>query len=145
MWLTVVGTHLEGDIALYLLFFAGQLLYILKRSAAAIRNPDTPIKNRRQYVYHNWDILLIRTAFEFPVFYLWRHESVSFLLNLLNLGNVFGTSGMGFYSSPITALVVGYAASDVLNWITNWTRLPQFLRDWLAEEIPAMPVNGHRP
>ena len=72
--------HQLGDLLYYLAFLGGQFLFILKRSAQAIRSKTNPIASRRAYLRANWDVLLIRVAIEAPIFYGYRHYDANTIL-----------------------------------------------------------------
>ena len=124
-------THFEWDFFLWLCFFAGQCFFMLKRSGYAIRSKLNPIKSRRQYIYQNWDILLIRIGIEMvAIYYPWRHG---------DLPAIFAHFG---WTVPFTipkggmaAAGLGYLSDSGLDWLGSWSKAPV----WLRENIPQLP------
>jgi hypothetical protein len=131
-----LSSHAAVDIAYYLLFFLGQMLFLLKRAGSAIRNSNTAIHTRRDYFYNNWDVILIRAVIELVVIY-WplRHFTIEQVLAVFNINwdspllNTALNSSVGFF-------VCGYAADSLLDWLSVSPKLPQFLRDWIHENVP---------
>ena len=125
-------SHFEWDLALWFCFFLGQCLFVLKRSAMAVRSKINPIKSRRQYLYQNWDILTIRFAIESAtIFYPWRHG------DLPGIFQHFGwTLWFKIPDGAIAASGLGYLADSGLDWISTFSKAPQ----WLKENIPQLPI-----
>lgn len=129
--------HMKSDLIFYAFFLAGQMLFLLKRAGSAVRNPKTGIQTRRDYFYNNWDTALIRGIIEFGlIFWPLRHYSIDQITQL------FGWSApailTGAVSSVVGFLCVGYAADSALDGLSMSPKLPQFLRDWLHENVPPM-------
>lgn len=136
--------HFVGDIGFYLCFVAGQFLFMLKRAASAIRNPTNNIKTRRQFFHINWDILSIRAIVEaLVVYYPWRHIGVAAILGLFHIDTSQGwihiLLGTGIGSGAIAAVAIGYASDSGLDGISQYKKLPDWLRRWIAENIPPAP------
>jgi hypothetical protein len=128
----VITAHQYGDLLYYLAFVGGQALFILKRSAQAIRSKSNPINSRRAYLESNWDVLLIRMAIEAPMFYLYRHYDVNSIL-------AFFTSWRAPFAFPQGAMAsfsLGYIADSLLDWFGTSKVAP----DWLKENIPNVQV-----
>lgn len=67
-----------------LLFTVGMGLYLLKRCAYAIRNPNNAITSRTQFLFKNWDVLLYRAGLDQILFWSWATwpEGLARLLSL---------------------------------------------------------------
>lgn len=138
-----LSTHAIGDIGFYLCFIFGQFLFVLKRSASAIRNPNNVIKTRRQFFFVNWDVLSVRAAIEaLMIYYPWRHIPLSTMLAWVHIpvpdwAQTLLTSGV--MGDPITAVAIGYVADSVLDALSMSTKIPGWLSRWIKENIPAAP------
>jgi len=128
-----VNVHLEGDIVYYLGFLCGQLLFVLRRAAAAIRSKTNPTSTRIHYIQSNWDLLLIRMALEIPAFYLFRHYSLNTILGLFSIA---WKAPLQVPQNALTFFMLGYLADSLLDWFG----LSKFAPDWLKENIPDMQV-----
>lgn len=128
--------HQIGDLLYYLAFLGGQFLFMLKRSASAIRSATNPIKTRRAYFKANWDVLLIRTAIEGPIFYLYRHYDANTILAF------FGSFRLPFAlpQGAMSSFTLGYLADSLLDWFGTSKVAP----DWLKENIPNLQVYQQR-
>jgi len=128
----MITPHMSQDLVYYLAFLAGQLLFVLKRSASAIRSKLNPIATRRAFFVANWDLLLIRCALEAPIFYVYRHYDVNSVLSL------FTTWQVPFHipQSAMTAFLFGYLADSLLDWFGASAKAPE----WLKETIPGIQV-----
>lgn len=145
MFAAFLSQHAMGDIGLYLCFLCGQFLFILKRSASAIRNPANPIKTRRAFIYVNWDVLSIRAAIEgLVVFYPWRHIGLATILSWFHIDASTGWLSVlvsnGEASGAIAAIALGYAADSTLDAISQWSKLPAWVAKWMKENIPPAPI-----
>jgi hypothetical protein len=129
-------SHQVGDLLYYLAFLGGQSLFILKRSAQAIRSKTNPIKSRREYLKSNWDVLLIRVAIEAPIFYIFRHYDTNTIL-------AFFTQWRTPFQIPqgaMTSFMLGYLSDSLLDWFGTSKVAP----DWLKENIPNVQVYASR-
>lgn len=140
-----MSTIILQRILFYIAFLAGQGLFLLKRADSAIRNPTTTILRRRDFLYHNWVTILVRAAIELvAVFYPWQHFSTSQILAFFGWSAWAGlTAG---FSSVATAFVLGFAADSILDWISISQKTPEFLRNWIRENVPQIPTikNGEK-
>jgi hypothetical protein len=140
----LLSQHTIGDIGLWACFVLGQLLFVLKRAASAIRNPANPIKTRKDFIWKNWDVLSIRAAIEcLVVFYPWRHIALATILSWFHidassgwLSEIISTGGA---SGPIAAIALGYASDSTLDALSQWSKLPAWLARWMRENIPPAP------
>jgi hypothetical protein len=130
----VIAQHINQDFLYYLAFLGGQLLFILKRAASAIRNHSNPISSRRAFVYANWDVLLVRVAIELPIYYIWRHYPVNTILGLFTSWRV--PSAFDFPQGAITFFTLGFIADSLLDWFGASSKAPV----WLKENIPNITV-----
>lgn len=123
-----LNQHQLGDLLYYLAFLGGQLLFVLKRSAQAIRSKTNPIKSRHDYLRANWDVLLIRMAIEAPIFYLYRHYDVNTILAFFTQWK----APFAFPQGAMASFTLGYLADSLLDWFGT----SKFAPDWLKENIP---------
>jgi hypothetical protein len=122
--------HHIQDVPLYVGFFCGAAIFILQCAAAAIRAKDNPIKTRRDYLFHNWDVILIRLALETAIFSAWIHYDLTGFI-----ASATGTTlPIKVPVVPMTSFGFGYIADSIVNWITKWQKLPAAIR----ERIPGM-------
>jgi hypothetical protein len=112
------------------LFILGQLLYLLKRAAYAVRNPNNPTASRRDFLYRNWDVLLFRGGLDQILFWVWVSwpDGITHLIALTGLSWNFNIPLNG-----ITAVVAGLVSELILDTIS--LKVP-----FLQTEIPQ--VNG---
>ena len=132
-----MSNHLLGDLIYWVIFLAGECLWVLICAAAAVRSKHNPLKSRRAYVKENWDIYLIRFCVEFLVYYGWRHVALNTLLSMVNvswqLPVVSGGPGAG---GPVGAFFLGLGADSLIGAASHWQKLPEALRQWIGERIP---------
>jgi len=127
-----LAAHFEWDFVLWLCFFLGQSLFILKRSAMAIRSKTNPLKTRRQYVYRNWDILTIRIAIETVlVYYPWRHGDLPAIFAHFGWSVPFTIPNGGFAAAGL-----GYLSDSAIDWLSTWSKAPM----WIRENVPQLPL-----
>lgn len=135
------------DLLLYLVFVIGQWTFILKRAGSAIRNTNSIVTSRREFVYHNWDTILIRALIEAAVvFYPLRYFTIGQIVGFLSLGN-WTPSSIALNTvlgNPIAFFAIGYGSDSILDWISLSQKLPAFLRNWLKENVPTY-ANGTGP
>jgi len=124
--------HQVGDVLYYAAFVGGQALFILKRSAQAIRSKTNPISSRTQYVKSNWDVLLIRMAIEAPIFYIFRHYDTNTVLAFFTQWRVPFQVPQG----GMTSFLLGYLSDSLLDWFGTSKVAPE----WLKENIPNFQV-----
>jgi hypothetical protein len=128
----MMHAHWIGDVGYYAAFLAGQGLFVLSCAAAALRNKTNPVKTRREYVAHNWDILAIRAGAEMAlVFYVWRHHLIGAVVALTGWTLPDWTA---IPQSPMGAFALGFVADGLLNWALKSPKVP----DWAKERIPAL-------
>jgi hypothetical protein len=130
-------SNIPADLLAYLAFLVGQLVFLLKRAGSAIRNPNTKITSRRQYLYQNWDTWSIRALIEFPFFYGFRHYSLGQLTALVGWSV---PSWLVIPDNPIPCFFLGYAADSLLDWAAMSPRLPSYLKSWIGENVPKFDI-----
>jgi hypothetical protein len=130
--LTPLTPHMSQDFLYYFAFLGGQLLFILKRAASAIRSKTNPVKTRRAFIYANWDVLLIRCAIEFPIYFFFRHYDANSILSVFTSWRVPFTLPQG----GMMSFSLGYIADSLLDWFGASAKAP----DWLKENIPSVQV-----
>lgn len=128
--------HQIGDLAYWLVFFAGQCLWLLVCAAAAVRSVHNPIKRRRDYVAANWDIFLIRFTLEIVFYVIWRHYSLNDFLALIGQTWRVPFAGSG---GPVAVFFLGFGADSLIGVVSHWNKLPDGLRSWIQERIPQVP------
>lgn len=146
--LTLIGVltnHFGQDVALWLVFFSGQAIYLLKRAGNAIRSKSNPTKTRGQYIYHNWDIISIRAIVAMVVIYIpWRHMNLAEIVGMFHVTIPMSLDFLvGLSSGAAGAWALGYAADSILDWVSLWPKTPEWVRRWLKEQIPTLPPNGN--
>lgn len=132
----ILTPHQDFDFVYWGCFLAGQWLFLLKRMALAVRSPMNALKNRRQYIYTNWDIILIRTAIEFAViYYPYRHADLNMLVAKLGWSLPFKIPQAG-----VVAFGLGFLADFLLDWITMQDKILGIsMPAWLKETVPQLP------
>lgn len=122
-------TLMHGWYILFLLCLAGQLTYVLKRAAFAVRNPATTIRSRTAYVVSNWDVLLFRIII--CQFFYWVGVAYPNVLT-----KVIALAGMNMdmtlpLATAIGAFGFGLASDVLLDWLSQ---MKQF--SFLAAQLP---------
>jgi len=132
----ILTPHQDTDFAYWGCFLAGQWLFLLKRMALAVRSPMNALKTRREYIYANWDILLIRTALEFAAFYYpYRHVDVNALVAKLGWPMPFKIP-----QAAVVAFGLGFIADFLLDWLTMQDKILGIpMPAWLKETVPQLP------
>lgn len=144
--MSLISQHHLEDLLLYIPFFFGQMVYVMKRAGFSKRAGRSP--SRWGYVALNWDIILFRTVLEFIFIYTpIRHYSPDQLLGFFHasIGNIPSLSFMtNPVSSPVSALAAGIASDGIFDWLVDWAsrspRIPQGIKNWLTENVPPMPM-----
>ena len=117
--------HITAGIwALYLL---GQLVHILKRAGMAVRSKSNSIHTRFEFIAFQWDVLLVRIVLCAALFWV-------LLTNPHGLTRIFRLVGadvpLDISVDLGTALILGYFADSVLDWLVS--KIPM-----LQKELPA--------
>jgi hypothetical protein len=123
-----------NESVLYLAFFAGQCLYVLKRLSYAIRSTSNPIPTRRAYITRNWDLLFLRLVLGWVVFVLWEHMDLTGMI--ASHWNVVVPPLLA--QSPFAGLMLGYSSDSMVDWALSSKRMPE----WIRRVIPVIPLNG---
>ena len=132
-----ISDSLRDDFLYWVPFFFGQCLFILKRTALAIRSPLNAVRSRRQYLFLNWDILAIRTALEFALVYIpYRHIPIDTL-----------TAGFSWHmpfhipqDSAVLSFLLGYMSDSTTDWIAMQDTIFKIpIPSWIKETIPHLP------
>jgi hypothetical protein len=134
----MTSPHLSQDLLYYLAFLGGQLLFVLKRAASAIRSKTNPIASRRAFLYANWDVLLIRCVIELPIYFAFRHYDSNLLLKIFTSWQV--PSWLHVPDGPIPIFTLGFVADSMLDWFGASAKAPS----WLKETIPGVQVYASR-
>lgn len=130
--------HYELDLIFFAVFLLGQATHLLMVTGTALRAGQ--IISRKQYVYLNWDMLLVRTVLEAAIYWIYRHWEVvtpilgPYLQNILLLKS-FGKSTPQVW---IVFLLLGYIADSLLNYVANLPGMPALLKT----DFPAPPSGG---
>jgi hypothetical protein len=130
-------------------FFIGQMIFVTKRASSALRSTRNPISSRWMFVKMNSGILLVRmTVGELWILVAWRH------LNISQISGLFGMPVPSWVPSWVStgpaaggvffAFLLGYFADSILDWISQYKRLPASIKKVIAENIPLLPPeNGN--
>lgn len=118
--------HVLADVIYYLAFLAGQLLFILKRAAMAIRSKTNPTLSRRAYLYANWDVLGIRAALESFIFWVWRHHLIGVVVAYFGY-NI--PEKISIPVNPIVGFILGYFADSLVDWASTSPKVPLLVRE----------------
>lgn len=137
--------HGVEDLLLYMVFFLGQCVYILKRAGFSMRAGRAA--SRRAYVYQNWDILLFRTVIDSFIFEFFRHISPGQVLGLLHI-DLSGVSWLSFLYKPLDSmwafLGLGIASDGLVDWAVDWAsrspKVPDPIKNWLKENVAQLPM-----
>ena len=135
----------SDNLLLYPCFVLGQLFFILKRAGSAVRNASNPIKNRREFLYENWDILLGRAVIAAVCVYMpWRYISLATILGWFNINANTGWLAVLIASGATGGFVavgaIGYASDSILDGISQSPKLPDWVARWAKENIPNIQV-----
>lgn len=131
--------HMKLDVFLWIFFVLGQLLYVLKRAGMSMRSGR--IKKRRDYVFSNWDVLVIRMACELPIYWFIRHISIGAMASIIGW-NLPSWVPADVLNSPVAIFFVGLGADVLLDWISVSSKLPDALKKFIKETVPPVPLNG---
>lgn len=130
--------EIGADLLLYFCFFLGQCAWVLKCAAAAIRNPLTPTKNRREFIAQNWDIFALRMLLALPIYYVVRHFSIAQAAELVGW-TLPGWLPSGHGNNWLLFLCLGLASDILIDSIAQSSKIPESWRKRLKEEIPHLP------
>ncbi len=99
----------------------------------AVRSKSNSIRSRREFVAFFWDVLLVRVLLCTGLF-------AALLTNPRGLTKLFALLGSGIAAditlNPGTALIFGYFADSVLDWLVS--KIPM-----LQKELPAWNGPSH--
>ncbi len=117
--------------AIWVLYLLGQFVHMLKRAGMAVRSKSNRIRSRIEFIAFNWDALLVRVVLCAGLFWvlLTNPRSLTRILNLLG-SDLTADVSIDFG----TALIFGYFADSVLDWVVS--KIPS-----LQKELPAL----HKP
>jgi hypothetical protein len=116
----------------YVGYVLGQLLFVLKRAASAIRSKTNPIRTRRAYIYANWDVLTIRLMLEGVVFVLCWQVGFTKILALFTSWQ----SPIKFPASPVFYFAFGFFIDAALDWYGQSSVGPAVVREFVKENVP---------
>jgi hypothetical protein len=120
---------MSSSLSLWLCFALGQATHILKRAGMAVRSPQNALRTRREYLRLHWDVLAVRALLSAALF--WLLEGRPDLLAALPA--IFGAPPAELPLTGATALILGYFADSVMDWLVS--RVPA-----LQKELPT--ANG---
>lgn len=129
----MITSHLSQDVLYYLAFLGGQLFFMLKRAASAIRSKTNPIASRAAFFYANWDVLCIRCALEFPVYMAYRHYTQA--NGILHLFTTWSIPDW-LPQVPWVIFLLGYVVDSKADQYLMSPKAPE----WLKETVPGMQV-----
>lgn len=120
--------HQHTTTLIWTLYLLGQIVHILKRASMAVRSKSNSIHSRFEFIAFYWDVLLVRVVLCAGLFWV-------LLTNPRGLTKLFAMLGAGFTADiPVdlgTALIFGYFADSVLDWL--FSKIPM-----LQKELPAL-------
>jgi len=118
---------------IWALYLVGQFLHILKRSGMAVRSKSNSIRTRMEFIVFSWDALFVRVVLCAGLF-------AAFLTNPSGLTKLMAILGAGIAANisvdPGTALIFGYFADSMLDWLVS--KIPM-----LQKELPALNGSSH--
>jgi hypothetical protein len=124
---------LNTTVMIWALYLLGQLLHVLKRAGMAVRSKSNSIRSRVEFIVFSWDALLVRVVLCAGLF-------AALLTNPHGLTRLFALLGAGItadiFVDPGTALIFGYFADSVLDWLVS--KIPM-----LQKELPAWNGSSH--
>lgn len=133
-----MSSEMIVDLVLWVFFFLGQCMWILKCAAAAIRSKNSPVNTRFGFIAANWDIFVIRMSIELIPFWILRHVSIDSILGW------FGSTApkwipMGIGESWLLFFLAGLGADIAIDSLAQSNWIPEKWRKRLKEEIPEIP------
>lgn len=125
--------HLHSTVMIWALYLIGQFLHVLKRAGMAVRSKSNSIRSRMEFVVFSWDALLVRVVLCAGLF-------AALLTNPHGLTRLMAMLGAGIAADisvdPGTALIFGYFADSMLDWLVS--KIPM-----LQKELPALNGSSH--
>lgn len=126
----MIPTELKWDLLLWLTFFGGEMVFVLKRASMATRSATNPTPSRWAYFKANSDLIFVRSVLAFIfIYYPFRHFGVDWLLGIFGWHMPVPIQG-GF----VTSLALGYLSDSMLDWIGTQKWVPNLLK----ETIPSV-------
>ena len=120
---------------IWALYLVGQILHVLKRAGMAVRSKSNALRSRVAFIAFCWDALLVRLVLCAGLF-------AALLTNPHGLTKLFGMLGAGINADitvdPGTALILGYFADSVLDWLVS--KIPMLQKElptWNGPSFPA--------
>ncbi len=118
---------------IWILYLLGQIVHILKRAGMTVRSKSTSIHSHFEFIAFYWDVLLVRVVLCAGLFWV-------LLTNPRGLTELFAMLGAGITADISvdlgTALIFGYFADSVLDWLVS--KIPM-----LQKELPALNGSSH--
>lgn len=109
------------SLVMWAAFVAGQLGYMLKRSAMAVSAKQNPATSTGDFFRRNWDVLMVRAFYGAAIFWAWEGDL------LAQFGLEFST---GIPHHPALAFFSGLGSDVVLDGAQKkkpgWFKLPGF-------------------
>ncbi len=119
---------LNTTVMIWALYLLGQFLHVLKRAGMAVRSKSNSIRSRIEFIAFSWDALLVRVV-------LCAGLLAALLTNPRGLTKLMAMLGAGITADisvdPGTALIFGYFADSVLDWLVS--KIPM-----LQKELPTL-------
>lgn len=143
-----LSAHQIEDIETYACFVFGQFLFVCKRAGSAVMNPTAAARSTWQYFGQNWIRILVRMIFELAtIFSFIRHYTIAQLLQKFGVDVSNGWFAiLSIIPTSIYSLIaLGYMADSMFDWATRNPKLPKFLRDWFAENVPPLTAAMSQP
>ena len=117
--------HEQSTVVMWIFFGLGQIAYMLKGAAAAVRNTNSPILTRRQFFSREWDLLLFRGIVSSALFWGWTITPADLLSSWI--------SKLGFQVDfqipyhPLVALLFGLSSDVLMDYLQKklpWLKIP---------------------
>ncbi|HWQ03151.1 MAG TPA: hypothetical protein VNL38_01605 [Candidatus Nitrosotenuis sp.] len=119
---------MTSSFVLWLCFALGQAVHILKRAGMAVRSKKNPLRTRREFLRRHGDAIAVRAALCSALFWLLKQRPELLAQFLLALG----APPMELPLTGATALIFGYCADSLLDWLVS--RVPSLQKDWPGVE-----------
>jgi hypothetical protein len=128
--------YLNTTVMIWALYLLGQFLHVLKRAGMAVRSKSNSIRSRIEFIAFSWDALLVRVV-------LCAGLLAALLTNPRGLTKLMAMLGAGITADisvdPGTALIFGYFADSVLDWLVS--KIPMLQKElptWDESSRPAL-------
>ena len=135
--MTALSQSLLWQLACYLTFVFGQFLFLLKRAWSAKRNQTTAITSVGDYFRESSVPIIVRVFLEGGLYYLLLHYHV-LLAWMVKFWGWSLPEGFNLqeYVNPVMTFFAGYVVDSAVDAVSVSSKIPQWLRDWIKENVP---------